>query len=255
MQFPYSKQIPILTLLVTLLVLSFVITPVAAAWSAKGPYVNTAYVSGDKVGHHTYLVQYNYVMGQTYTDTRPRLYAELMTVGEWPSQSGFYMWPVYLEAKVRAFDPSGNSMPGSRFTSLGLLVGPDEYGQDIELYLLLLDALCESYPNLIPVNFLIRWGLNDHGTSMGQTTSYAYASFTRYALYPSYEDSQASLRFGFNFDVYPDMEGRYHIYIDFKTHLNLVGHSSVKVLTNTIHLTYDYVSGGGGGGGGGDMVC
>lgn len=228
-----------------ILMLAYGTIPVAA-WYETGEKGVTAEVNSYPIGKHGSNVEYGYSQGEYHSDTHPRFYASLMSIGDWGDNTPYYFGPSKMWIKVWGYKPNDQPLLGDEFSSLSVMVSPEESGAEQQVLENLWTFLGDISPEgLLPISYITKAAQGETGSATGRTTYTAYARYFNDIIYKS--DSQRGMRFGFNLEVDPTLEGTYEIYFEFKTRFQ---QSQVYTeVTTTESLVYRYDDGESEGGG------
>jgi hypothetical protein len=237
-----------------LLTLAIGVTPVAA-WYDTGEQAISAWLGNYSVGKHASSLQYGYSQGGSHSDAHPQFYANLVSVGDWGDTTPWDFIPKDMWIKVWGYDPLGQILSGDRFTSLSVLMSPDESGVEIAMFDVLWVFLGDVAPEgVLAVTYLIQAASGFAGSDTEYHTTYAQAVYHNPLGWLDRSDSQRGMRFGFQLAVDPTLEGTYDVYVEFKTNFWMCWNYWIpisKTVTTNAHVTYTYDDGSGGGGGGG----
>ena len=241
--------------LAMLVTLSVGVTPVEA-WYDTGEEARTAYISPYAVGKHASNLEYGYYQYTSHSDTHPQFYAHLMSMGDWWGDSNphGYFFPRYMWIEVWGYDPLGNRLTGDRFSSLSVLVSPQESGVELAMFNVLYMFLGDIAPEgTLAVTYLMNAAGGVAGASTAYHSNYAEAKYVNPLGWMDETDSQRGMRFGFQLAVDPTLEGTYDVYVKFTTTFYRLDPyvSLFATVANTEHVIYTYDDGSGGGGGGG----
>jgi hypothetical protein len=232
------------------------ITPVAA-WYETGIYGEEAwfeYAGNDYcAGKHASNLEYGYYQYRSHTDTHPQFYAYLESMGDWATTTPYHYYPHQIKIKVWGYDPLGNPLHSQRFTSLSLMMSPDNDGVEIVMFDFLADYLGDLAPEgVIAITNLVKGIAGYSGSSVYRQNYYAVAEYINPGIWLDESDSQRGMRFAFQLAVDPTLEGTYHVNLEFYTRFIDCGGWSCPeepVIKTWAHVQYIYDDDSGGGGG------
>jgi len=238
--------------LLVLITLSIGIAP-AAAWYETEVDTVSAWVGSYNVGKHGSMLQYGYSQGGSHSDTHPQFYASMVSGADWGDATPYYFIPRNMWIKVWGYDPLGNRLTGDRFTSLSVMVSPDDSGTELQVLGVIWAIIGDIAPEgMMAIPHLLDAAADVSGAATEYHTYDARARYYNPLGSLDESDSQRGMRFGFQLAVDPTLEGTYDIYLEFKTYFWQCFNPYVPISaykTTTEHVSYTYDAPGGGGGG------
>ncbi|MHA1137082.1 MAG: hypothetical protein ACTSSE_11405 [Candidatus Thorarchaeota archaeon] len=141
------------------------------------------------------------------SDLHPQYYASSIASGS--DTQGLLFYVETLRIDVEGWDPLGNKLSPDRFTSLSVLVSPqdNQASQDI------LEIIYASIVDLAPVGLkqTLQHTTVQGGGETGYSSNYAWAKWEHPTV--GYPQMERGIRLGFQLAVDPDLEGTYRIHI------------------------------------------
>lgn len=239
--FVERKRGLILALLLAVVFISFNVYPVAASTitNPKSDQLITSFGAVAKLGASTeyFLSSGDYL--------HPQYYSAAIASGS--TGNGLLYYVEELRIDVEGWDPLGNRLLPDRFTSLSVMVSPqeDQLTQDV------LEIIYNSIVDLAPVGLkqALKQTTVEGGGQTGYDADYAWANWKR----PTFAtpEMERGIRFGYQLAVDPDLEGTYEIHIHSKVLICAYDRIACHyigsiVLQLTLYYLYDDDPSGGG---------
>ncbi|MDF1540378.1 MAG: hypothetical protein P1Q69_15895 [Candidatus Thorarchaeota archaeon] len=179
------------------------------------------------------------------SDLHPQYYASSIASG--CDDQGMLFFVNMLRIDVEGWDPLGNKLSPDRFTSLSILVSP----QDNQATQDILEIIYASIVDLAPVGAkqTLQQTTTSGGGETGYNSNYAWGKWTRPTV--GIPGMERGIRLGFQLAVDPDLEGTYKIHI--LTAMEVCAYDGIRVyytgsrvLEKNLYYGYDAEPSGGG---------
>lgn len=227
--------------IIVILIISFNISPVVASTIGTPQYAQLPTSQGivAKLGFTTeHFLSYGSYL-------HPQYYASSIASG--CDNLGLLFFVEMLRIDVEGWDPLGNKLSPDRFTSLSILVSP----QDNQATQDILEIIYNSIVDLAPVGLkqTLQQTTVQGGGETGYNSNYAWAKWERPTV--GSPEMERGVRFGFQLAVDPDLEGTYEIHL--LTAMVIYAYDGIRtyytgnrVLQKTLYYGYDSEPSGGG---------
>lgn len=175
----------------------------------------------------------------------PQFYSALMAKGgndECPGCYGFF-YVRAMRIEITGIDPNGYTIPGDKFGDRTVLVSPDDSGVEQETLRIVWNVLVSQLP--YGLDEIVKNTISEGGATTGYDGEKAWAEWTWSLGVPVLSCQEKGLRFGYELNVDPTLEGTYTINIHYSSVIywdsgHGGGYEGTLDLYDTI--TYEYVN-------------
>jgi len=143
----------------------------------------------------------------------------MVSGADWGDATPWYFIPRNMWIKVWGYAPLGHRLTGDSFTSLSVMVSPDDSGTELQVLGAIWAILGDIAPEaMMAIPHLIDALADASGAATEYGTGYAQARYYNPLGWFDESDSPRGMCFGFQLAVDPTLEGTYDIYLEFKTY-------------------------------------
>lgn len=225
-----------------ILLVGFTISPVAAA-SFGTPSTAQLIKNNEAIATMGFTTEVFLSYG---SELHPQYYAATIACGS--QQNGLFYYPQTVRIDVEGYDPLGNKLSPDRFTSLSIMVSP----QDNQIEQEILKIIYDSIVDMLPAG--VKSTVKDTSVEGGGWTEYGSLYATAIWQNPiwAYPEMARGVRMGFQLAVDPSVEGTYtiHVYtamIVYAYDPNGISHYiGSRALVRDLYYLYDAQPTGGG---------